>query len=380
MTGPPAGTPAACLEILERARAGPGGPGPDELAVLAEAPPAALDGALRDFAAAHGAGALGVLTGLAGGADRALRRAAKRALYRLSQRGVAPPPPPPRPVVERRRERPSRAWISGVDGTGSRAVWVFFEDGLGGSGLCSLLVNDTVGIVEVAGGEVSRKRLEAELAALRASQKLPWVETEPRRALAAVNEALARHRELGTQPPAGFARWQPLFSGGPVAEPPALTPDDALAERAAELFELPELAGWFLDPDAVSSDALELEETRQSRLVVSEQVKREREETIVTRVVEREVASPEARRRWARRLAEMAYIFQATGRPEPARVAEAAAHALADLERPVARQAFAQHLARRALEVAAEVAAGRVSAADVSRKPAPVTAAGRGLA
>jgi hypothetical protein len=340
-------------------------------AALRALPEPALDARLRDFARKHGAEALPVLVALAAeGADRAVRRAAKRALYRLSQRGVtAPPRPAPKPVVERQPERAARAWLSGIDGSGSRAAWILFEGGFGGTALCSLIVNDTVGIVDVAGGEITKKRLEAELAALRASQKLPWVETEPARAVGLVAEALALHREKATAPPAAFARWQRLFADAAPPEPPALPPaDPALVERSAGLLELPEMAGWFLEPEAVQADAVELLVARESRLVVSDQIKAEREEAIVGRVIERELP-PEARGRWARRLAEMALVFDATARPEPAALARAAAVELADPGADARRHPFAQGLARRALEVAGEVASGRIKAADVSRKP-----------
>src|SRR5439155_633907 len=84
--------------------------------------------------------------------------------------GTPPPAPAPRPVVERAAERATRAWASGVDGSGSRALWILFEGGFGGAALCSLIVNDTAGMLEVAGGEITKRRLEAELAALRSSQ------------------------------------------------------------------------------------------------------------------------------------------------------------------------------------------------------------------
>jgi hypothetical protein len=148
-----------------------------------------------------------------------------------------------------------------------------------------------------------------------------------------------------------------------------------LLDRSAELLELPEMAGWFLDPETVQSDAISLMEARESRLVVSDQIKAEREDAILTAAVEREF-TPHARRRWARRLSEMALVFRSIDRADHASVAEAAAAALADVERDVLRQPFARTLARRALEVAGEVALGRVKAADVSRKPGPVTAAG----
>jgi hypothetical protein len=340
------------------------------LTALAAGAPDVLDATLRAFADARGAAAMPVLDALASGrVDRALRKAARLAVYRLAQRGVPPPArPAPRPVVERQPERAARAWLSAVDGSGSRAVWVAFDGGAGGLALCSLIVNDEVGVVDAAGGGISKRRLETELAALRASQKLPWVEVEPARALRVVGEALAVHRARGTAPPAAFQRWERFFTAAEAPALPAGDADAALVERAPELLELPELAGWFLDPERVQSDAVELLQARESTLVVSDQVKAEREAALVARVVEREL-DVETRRRWARRLAEMVHIFEATGRREQAAVAEAAARALADDTREARNDPFARALAQRALDIAAEVALGRLSAAEVSRKP-----------
>jgi len=377
--------PGACRAVLEAALADPARLDAVARQTLAAASAPTLESALRDFAAAHAAAALPVLAALAADeAARGVRRAARRALYRLSQQGVTVPAKSARrAVVERRPEQPGRAWFSGIDGTGSRAVWVLFEGGFGGTALCSLIVNDTAGILDVAGGAITKKRLEEELKSLRASQKLPWIEVPPARAVGAVAEALALQARLGTSPPAAFDRWKSVFesarglpveAGGPRHGPPdpptAGSPrvDLTLAERATELLALPELASWFIDPESVQSDSLALLEARASRLVVSDQIKAEREASIVTRIVERELG-PDVRRRWARRLDEMAFVFDATGRPEPAAIARAAAAALADESRDVTRQAFATGLARRALEIAGEVAAGRLRAADVSRKP-----------
>jgi hypothetical protein len=362
---------AACRAGLESALAG--APLAEAWRPLTAAPEAVADAALRDFAQAHGAAALPVLSALADDpAARGVRRTARRALYRLSQKGVtAPPRPAPRSVVERRAERAARAWLSGIDGTGSRAAWILFEGGFGGTALCSLILNDIVGILEVAGGEITKKRLETELAALRASQKLPWIEVAPVRAVAAVREALALHQTLGTTPPAAFARWRPAFEGAPPGDapaPPAPPGDAGGLDRAAELLGLPELASWFVDPESVQSEALELLQTRESRLVVSDQIKAERETAIVEHIVGREF-TPEVRQRWARRLEEMAFVFAATNRPEHAAIAAVTAAALRDPGRDVRQQLFPAALARRGMELAGEVAAGRLSAADVSRRP-----------
>jgi len=365
----------ACRRALDAAVADPARLDPAPLAALAASIPAAVDDTLRKFADGHGAAALPVLETLTSErTDRTVRRAARVAIYRLAQRGVQPAPrAAPKPVVERRPERAARAWLSGVDGSGSRAVWLLFDGAFGGQALCSLIVNDEAGVMDAAGGEITKKRLETELAALRASQKLPWVEVEPARALAVVGEAITLHRARGTAPPAAFARWERLFAPTEPVPPPALAADPALGERASSLLELPELAGWFLDPEAVQADALDLLQARESKLVVSDQIKAEREEVIVGRVVERELGS-DARQRWARRLVDMAFIFRATDRPEPAALAEAAAAALADDAREARHQPFARALAQRGLDVAAGVALGRVSASDVSRKPSATRA------
>jgi hypothetical protein len=351
----PEGVTATTLEALDRVA-------PDD-----------LDDALRALATAEGGRAAPLLATLAAGpAAKHVRRAARRALYRLAQRGAIPAPSsaPARPVVAREAERVARAWVSGIDGTGARAVWLLVQGGFGGLRLCSLIVSDTAGIVDAAGGDITKKRLARELDALRESQKLPWVEMDPERVVGLVAEALGLHAAAGTAPPPTFARWRPLFDGAPAPPAPPLpeAPDAALVERAAELLELPELTGWFLDAEAVQGDAVDRLQARESRLVVSDQIKAERETAIVDRVVDREVAGA-ARERWARRLAEMALVFELTGRPEPAAQARVAAAALADPTRPARHQPFARALATRALDVAGEVALGRLSAAEVRRRP-----------
>ena len=369
---------ADCRRALDAVLASGEAPGADTLTALAAAPPETLDAALREFADAHGAGALDLLQQL--GSDRAerpVRRAAKRALYRLAQRGVsAPRAAAPRPIVTRQMERATLAWLSAIDGSGSRAIWIVFDRGVAGLELCSLILSDEAGIVEVAGGEITKKRLATELEALRRDQKLPWVDTDPERAVGLVAEALARHRELGTTPPVAFDRWRVRFESTTAAVAPSMpsAPDPALVERGHELLDLPEMAGWFFDPEAAAPDAVDLMQTRESRLVVSDQIKAEREEAIVARVAERELGDA-ARARWVRRLLEMGLVYRALGRAEHAALADAVAGELADPSRDPTRQPFVRALARRALEIAGEVALGRLSAADVSRRPGPVTRA-----
>ncbi len=357
---------AACLAALE------GHLDAGSLPDLGATAESLLDAALRELVRRHGAASAPLVRRLADEAgDKTARKAARRALYRLEQAGVAvpaAPTPPPAAVVKRERERAIRSWLSGIDGSGSRAAWIIFEGGVGGGlRLCSLILNDEVGILEVAGGPITRRRLDAELASLRESQKLPWIDSPPERTRGLVAEALAVHERAGTRPPAEFSRWRALFESAPPPEDDAPA-EPALADHAGALLELPELMGWFVDPAAIQEESMARLEMQESRIIVADHIKVEREAAIVDRVVEKGF-SEESRPRWARRFREMALVFAATGRDEPARLARAAAAALADMAQPATRVAVARGLAARGLEVAGEVALGRVRLADVTREP-----------
>ena len=262
-----------------------------------------LDETLRAFAADEGAAALPVLSTLSEKAARPVRRAAKLALYRLAQQGVvAPRPTSPRHVVEREAERATRAWISarrrhrvagGVDplpGTVRRGRPVFPD----------LQRHDR---------DRRGRRWRYHQEALRA---------RTRRAATVADPAVGRDRPRARRQAGGENRWLctrrsgrllPLGSpagrqrspsvdaapGHDVPDPsPAAPPDPALLERSAALLDLPEFAGWFLDPEALQSDSVALLQTRESRLVVSDQVKAEREAAIVDGVIARELTPPGA--------------------------------------------------------------------------------------
>ena len=376
-------------------------------AALATIPPDALPDTLRRFARAHGVAALPVLDRLlatghsrpagataaaaalgaipapeaaallvaaeARAPARPLRTALRRALYQLRQAGVSAPAPartrpgPPGP-------RPQQAWMSAIDGTGTRGVWLVLESPDGGRTLVTVLVNDQAGVLDGAAGPITRKRLDAQRAALTADSALPWVEVPAARAAAVLAEARARSRAAGAALPGDLGRWLDGLPSGapdPVSDADAPGTDPAAAtdpQAAAALLALPELASWFFDPPAVQTEALERLQGQESRLVVSDQIKAEREAALLDRVLDREL-TPEARRLWSRRLAETAAFLTATARPDAARAAAATAQALTDPAREPRHLPFLRGLAERSLAIAAEVALGRMPAAEVSRQP-----------
>jgi len=371
----PAADASGLLAALDAARAA--GRAPD----VSGAPEAELDAALRALVKRDGAAAGALLRQLAAeGQPKLVRKAARRALYRLdpAAAGVAPASgKPPTPIVRREAERVVQAWASSIDGTGARGLWLLVEGGLGGGlRLCSLLLSDTLGLVDAAGGPVTRKRLDAERAKLGGDDELRWVEIDPRHGVALVVETLAVHARTGAPLPERFAPWRTLFEGAAPAGSAAAAAgaDPALLERSTELLAERDLGGWFADPSVIQEQAVSLLELRDSKLVVPDQVKAEREAAIVDAVIAR-AFDDESRRRLARRLDEVALVFAGSGRGPAADLARAVAAALRDAEIEATRVPLLRAMAQRGLEVAGDVTLGRVRLEDVTRTPARPPAA-----
>lgn len=371
---------AACRAALDAAIAA--GSTPD----LTGVDEAVLDAALRALVKDVGAGAAaGLLERLSGdGQPRSVRKAARRALYRLDPAAAGAAAPrgggtAPAPVVRREAERVPRAYVSSIDGTGSRGVWLIVEGGLGGGmRLCSLLLNDALGVVDASGGSITRRRLDIELARIAGDAALPWIEVAPARALALVGEALALHAERGTPAPARFEEWRAaierLLATSEVLaatwSPPAPAPLDlALAERTPALLAEPDMASWFADPDLLQSRAVALLDLRNSQGDREGELEDEREAAIVDGAVA-DAFDVEACTRLARRLDEMAAVFTATARPGAAELADAAATALRDTARETRwSNALLRAMTERGLALACDVALGRATLDDVSRAP-----------
>jgi hypothetical protein len=382
-------------------------------AALATIPAGELDAALRWLAREHRAAALPILRRcLTGRPDQAIaaaqalgtlplpeaaealeaaegsaptkavRTAARRARYRLRQAGIDRPAPAPAPAA--RRVGLDEAWVSAVDGTGGRGLWLTLTGPYGERSLLAAVLSDETGLVDFSSGAIAKKRVEERLRALRAESPLPWVTVPARWAWATLVAAAERSRGRGSPVPAELTRWIAQL-GAPAAEPspiharlPAVAAEDpTLLERSASLLALPELMGWFLDPASVSSESLEWLQARESRLVVSDQIKVERLAALVDRIIEARFDAP-TRRLWRDRLEEQAYVLLVLGRATEAAIAVAVARALADGSDTLRRVPFLRALVERSLEIAGEVATGRLSAETASRAPRAPAAQVRG--
>jgi hypothetical protein len=224
-------------------------------------------------------------------------------------------------------------------------------------------------VVQCAGGPISKKQLSEELKALETNSKLPWLEIPPDAAVSTVAEALEIQKSRGTEPPESFSRWRKFFSHPPSASSTddakeASSIDPTLLDHSAELLNHPETVDWYVDPEAVQSEGVELLEARESRLVINDQIKAEREAAIVDRAIDRAFAD-EMRLLWARRLRFTAWLFQKSGREREGAIASATASALDDPDRVPRHIPFVRTLTQRGLDLATEIALGQLKREDI---------------
>lgn len=305
--------------------------------------------------------------------EKETRKAARRALYLLGQRGVFPPPdarrtvqPEPRPA----RTDTMRAWASAYDGAGNRLFLLILQGADGGAAtVVQLLANDELGIRDVS---VERKR-EREITPL-LERLESWIddglaiaEIEPDTARRLIDRFRRINYDRNTTTPAGFLDLLPRIGRptltedeSPLNDPPA---DDDVSESAEvgrepeDFFKLTWFEPWFFAVEDVipwlerwikgeNSSIVTLAKTRQD---IKRAVAQEAATTLVTDRV---------RRLYIRRLEESADVLRRRGRLQEARLALFHARALEEgAHLPAGDIPFAEALAARTLEAAAEMVA-----------------------
>jgi len=311
--------------------------------VAADADVAALTAAVgrdpaADVAIAHRLGAIAsdesaqLLVRLEASGDKQLRKEAKRALYRLQQRGIAvasAEPATPAPA----QTPPSSALeglVSSVDGRGDQLVWLIRPQP-GGVLHLFAVINHPDGLREVALHNATRKSLKTLRGELEQRHDVRLAAVDWRHADYLVRRAFqaARTRESrmeGDYPALRAQLWRdPPTEATPL--PPARADDAALA-RSAELLAEPELRTWFRTAEDLAPYLEEFGSVQDSPLVLNEMQQRDRFDAIITRAIDTTFGGDQ-RSVWSDRLVEMARYFAATRRPERAAEAEAAAAAIA---------------------------------------------------
>lgn len=313
----------------------------DVAAVSGDGPPDERLGSLLDGAdGAALADALGELGGeatahllaekAASCSDRALRKALRRAVFRLGQRGIAVPSieSPREPVAGPDLE----GFVSAFDGRGDRLIWLVRPQSAGGLLLLAAEINEPEGLRDVRLLEATRKDLRSARERLLKDTGLRLVPADWRALDALVVEAHERagapdrqhdylrlRQQLLSVPPA-----PPRELRSSLVQPPTDDERPALLANPSELLSLPELRTWWPQPDAAAPFIEEIAAVRDSPLVLGRLQQEER----LAAVLGRAAASLFPSDAVARRLEGTAYVLAETGRVPAARQALAAAQEL----------------------------------------------------
>jgi hypothetical protein len=277
---------------------------------------------------------------------------AKQALYRLRSSGLevsapvveSPATLPPAPAEE------FPAVLSGILGTGERAL--FFARPVRGGGLEVFqgVMSDEQGLIQLEGGTSKRGVYRARMKELEddATMKVllvPWSRMQVELGRAIVENDRARNpitndvmdiiRHLGLEPDHSTVTIDAPKPG-----------DEALGSQAASLYREKELFSWLPSEPIMLALGDQITALEQSPLELT-QAQRFEQFTARANAAALEYLTPERRRIYARRLHATAELFAFTKRPEQATLAEAEARAL---EHGTARSLFFEAMFARVLE------------------------------
>ena len=297
-------------------------------------------------------------------ANRAVVKAARKALYELRRAGVMWETP----VEEApREERPLyKVLASQIDSEGTRSIWIARRGAFGGLRVANFILNEVVGIKDCYGaeriGKVDFDRLIEDAA--QDSPPFIYAEIGLPHARRLIEEARAQNKETGSQLPLDFYTWKDILGEPspdevepqPVVElsPEVVSGHPEWLDQAPGLLDLPACRFWLLERELVEPyvdyytrnvvRGLESQAEGITDLGVVQN------EGIIVRRVVREVFDEKRAARMQRRLEETALLLWLTGQPEAARWAAATALALA-AGTPPEEVPFLYELARRSLDL-----------------------------
>jgi hypothetical protein len=322
---------AAPEQLLELLAANPL-PGPDvELALLE---------ALARLAHPSIPALLAALVGRA--PDKARWKALKKALHHLKAQGVEVPPdlfqPEASPVVRPLLSGASiKAYLGRTEGNGSRLVILHLPRQGQSYNLFLALCNDAEGLTDAYAVFLSNKDTKTYLDSTRQDIPGELVEAPPAYAFKILEDSYQANPDPSSEAVAAYVRARSTLQGrlGQVPAPdrhtllPPLDQRDQYLEQASNLAMEEDFLSWHFNPEELAPWLEKIHQIENSPLVLSSDQKVARIERTVAEAV-KELFPPERRRLLSRRLLEMAYYLDRTGRPHLARQAQAAGE---DLER-----------------------------------------------
>jgi hypothetical protein len=302
------------------------------------------------------------LRDLAASEDRALAKAARRALYTLKQAGIEPPPTSAMPAPPPAAPRPNiarQAFATSVDGSGAQMLIFLQDDPYGGSPwMAQFVVHYGQGLKGVGGRKMPRREVEELLDQMREKEDDLVVEIPVDYARHLLQEAVARNIETRRPLPDRYTEVAPR-AGTPERDYPrpliydhldveAVRRDLSIFHEPERLFEQRFFQGWFLDLDTARPWADRFVESQHTRLHLEPYQLSQRADRVVEQAAD-ELLADQGLPDWRRRLEENALVLHLSGRTDEAKQALCQALTLTK-NLPPHTVSFARALTRRTIE------------------------------
>jgi hypothetical protein len=267
--------------------------------------------------------------------DKEVKKEVRRSLFKLSQKGISA-------GEEKRATAPApaiggapeiEAYMSAVDGSGGRLVWIVKPEPGFGLQILQGMVSDGEGLLRVGGAQVRRKELRKMAQEIKEKHDISMIAIPWEYADEILFNAYDKAKALSRS---GLENFHEIRSTITTAKPKAqehpiyqkLKPDGVRdgpwREQSRRLLDEPELRFWFLEEDWVRPYLAQVEEAKTSRLVLNPMQKEERMGGIVREAV-KACCAGEMGAVMARRMEDMALYFHETNREALARLALAVA-------------------------------------------------------
>ena len=294
---------------------------------------------------------------------------ARRALHRLKNRGlevkeVADPQQDVAFSMALESSAPDRAlaYITSVDGQGSRLLWILWPSTSGGNRLLQAVVEQAGGLLKADLIAVSRNEFRAHLERLRSNPALLVGRIAVQDAALELVSAAHRTTTQGAELPAAYEEWVKMVSSSGLSVDADFADAAApiykhiiaaevegrgdLVDAAIELLREPYFSSWAVTGEAVDRAVDEIRAAERSTLMINEEQRQERMQAALRGAVE-ESFDEETKAIYRRRLEAMASMLLDESGEDAARQALAAAVGFTTVGDLFAHHAFARALVHR---------------------------------
>jgi hypothetical protein len=267
--------------------------------------------------------------------DKELRHEIRRSLYKMSQKGLVAKRVEPTPPIFAPLE--PEGYLSPIDGSGDRLLWVVKAKAGGGLHYLSAVVNEPEGLRYFDFAEINRKKLRQMREDFATRMQMTLVEVPWRYCDAVMYEGYERAKAKENKEADAYLSFRTHLLNAPAqpVEVPlstlldieAIATDVTLLQTSVPLLQEPEMQLWMLDHERAHHYTDKISQVQESPLILNRFQQQDRLQTVIDSATI-EVFAGESGVAYARRLEETALYFWTTGREEAAKRAFAVSLAL----------------------------------------------------